>query len=218
MEEFIYQSLKKTFNEILDFPIEEKILLEASSKFKVYIDELIKWNRAYSLTSIEEPKEIVTKHFMDSLLFLCFTPKEDFSLADIGSGAGFPAVPIAIVRPALKITLIEPSWKKTAFLKNIRRKLDLKNVEIIQNRAEEVEEKFNIVVSRALWSANELIRRTSHLLEEGGYYILSKSRKLEEELRELKKNVKFEIREFNLIAPEASPESIKRAIIKICVS
>lgn len=218
MEEFIYQSLKKTFNEILDVPIEEKILQEASSKFKVYIDELIRWNRAYSLTSIEEPKEIVTKHFMDSLLFLCFTPVEDFNLADIGSGAGFPGLPIAIVRPALKIILIEPSWKKTAFLKNIRRRLNLKNVEIIQSRAEEVEEKFHIVVSRALWSANELIRRTSHLLEEGGYYILSKSRKLDEELRELKDSVKFEIREFNLKASEASSEPIKRAIIKICVS
>lgn len=217
MESFIFQNLRTTLNQTLGIAIDDRTLKEAAVKFKIYLEELMKWNRAYSLTSIDEPKAIVVKHFIDSVLYLTFVPEGSVSLADVGSGAGFPGIPIKIIKPELSITLIEPSWKKSAFLRNIKRKLCLSGLDIIQSPVEAVREKFNIIVSRALWSAAKLIDRTGNILEQGGFYILSKSRKLEQELKALDSGVSFEIREFVLEFPELTKEPIKRAIIKICL-
>ncbi|MDI1471243.1 rRNA small subunit 7-methylguanosine (m7G) methyltransferase GidB [Thermodesulfovibrio sp. N1] len=167
-------------------------------KFLIYLTELKKWNKTYNLTSIEDEKEIIVKHFLDSLLYLSFIPEKSLNIADIGSGAGFPGVPIAIVREDLKILLIEPSWKKCVFLKNIKRKLELPNIEVYQMKAEEVEKKFDIVVSRALWSMKEFIEKCKHLLKENGYFLISKSLKLQEELKELPQKYKVQIKEFDL--------------------
>lgn len=179
-------------------------------KFLLYLKELKKWNKAYNLTSIEDEKEIIVKHFIDSLFYLSFIPEESLKIADIGSGAGFPGVPIAIVRACLEVVLIEPSWKKCAFLKNIKRKLDLNNVKIIQAKAEEVDEKFDIVVSRALWSIKDFVEKCQHMLKEGGHFLISKSLKLEEEIKDLPQGYKIQIKEFTLPIWKA-----KRYIIKI---
>lgn len=188
----------------------------AIEKFLIYLKELKKWNKAYNLTSIEDEKEIVVKHFLDSLFYLWFIPEKPFSITDVGSGAGFPGVPIAIVREDLKIALIEPSWKKVAFLKNLKRKLELKNIEVYQSKAEEVREKFDIVISRALWSIKEFVQRCKHLLKDGGFFLISKSLKLQQEIDELPKEYEVEIKEFDLPVVDG-----KRYIVKInkrCVS
>lgn len=169
-----------------------------SDKFLIYLKELKKWNKTYNLTSIEDEKEIIVKHFLDSLLYLSFITEKSLNIADIGSGAGFPGMPIAIVREDLKISLIEPSWKKCVFLKNIKTKLELPNIEIYQAKAKEVEGKFDIVVSRALWSMKELIENCKHLLEENGFFLISKSLKLQEELKELPRQYRVQIKEFDL--------------------
>lgn len=169
-----------------------------SDKFLIYLTELKKWNKTYNLTSIEDEKEIIVKHFLDSILYLSFIPEKSLNIADIGSGAGFPGVPIAIIREDLKISLIEPSWKKCVFLKNIKRKLELSNIEVYQMKAEEVEKKFDIVISRALWSMKEFIEKCKHLLKENGYFLISKSLKLQEELKELPQEYKVQIKEFDL--------------------
>jgi glucose-inhibited division protein B len=169
-----------------------------SDKFLIYLKELKKWNKTYNLTSIEDEKEIIIKHFLDSLLYLSFITEKSLNIADIGSGAGFPGMPIAIVREDLKISLIEPSWKKCVFLKNIKTKLELPNIEIYQAKSKEVEGKFDIVVSRALWSMKELIENCKHLLKENGYFLISKSLKLQEELKDLPKEYKVKIKEFDL--------------------
>jgi 16S rRNA (guanine527-N7)-methyltransferase len=169
-----------------------------SDKFLIYLKELKKWNKTYNLTSIEDEKEIIVKHFLDSLLYLSFITEKSLNIADIGSGAGFPGMPIAIVREDLKISLIEPSWKKCVFLKNIKTKLELPNIEIYQAKSKEVEGKFDIVVSRALWSMKELIENCKHLLEENGFFLISKSLKLQEELKDLPKEYKVQIKEFDL--------------------
>jgi len=169
-----------------------------SDKFLIYLKELKKWNKTYNLTSIEDEKEIIVKHFLDSLLYLSFITEKSLNIADIGSGAGFPGMPIAIVREDLKISLIEPSWKKCVFLKNIKTKLELPNIEIYQAKSKEVEGKFDIVVSRALWSMKELIENCKHLLKENGYFLISKSLKLQEELKDLPKEYKVKIKEFDL--------------------
>lgn len=188
------------------------ILQNASTtdKFLLYLEELKKWNKTYNLTSIKDEKEIIVKHFIDSLLYLCFIPQSLLKIADVGTGAGFPGLPIAVVRSDLNITLIEPSWKKVAFLKNIKRKLGLSNVEITQRRAEEVNEKFDITVSRALWRIKDFVEKCMHLLNEEGYFIISKSSKVEEEIKQLPKSFKTEIKEFTLPFFNA-----KRYIIKI---
>ncbi|WP_353684256.1 16S rRNA (guanine(527)-N(7))-methyltransferase RsmG [Thermodesulfovibrio sp. 3907-1M] len=178
-------------------------------KFLLYTAELKKWNKAYNLTSIEDEREIVVKHFLDSLLYLYFIPEKPLSIADVGSGAGFPGVPIAIVRADLKIALIEPSWKKCAFLKNLKRKLELSNIEIYHAKAEEVNEKFDIVMSRALWSIKEFVQRCKHLVKSDGYFLISKSLKVEDEIKELPKD-RIQTKEFDLPWVDG-----KRYIIKI---
>ncbi|MCS7203802.1 MAG: 16S rRNA (guanine(527)-N(7))-methyltransferase RsmG [Thermodesulfovibrio sp.] len=193
---------------LFQFKIKEDIEI-VLDKFISYLQELKKWNKTYSLTSITDEQEIVVKHFIDSLLYLCFIPEEFVKVADVGSGAGFPGIPIGIVRANINLTLIEPSWKKVAFLKNVKRKLQLKNIDILQAKAEEVNEKFDIVVSRALWSIKDFIKNCKHLIEKGSL-IISKSIKIEEELKEIPKNVKIEIKEFILPIFNA-----KRFIIKL---
>lgn len=190
---------------------------EFISPFTVYLMELKRWNRAYNLTSIEDEKEIVIKHFVDSLLYISFVPEEILTVADVGSGAGFPGVPIAIVRPTVEITLIEPSWKKSAFLKNIKYKLKLTNVEILQARAQEVSKKFDIVVSRALWSIKDFIKNCSHLIKEGGFLLISKSVKIDEELKEVGSYAKIEIKDFVLPQPPDFLKELKRFIVKISI-
>lgn len=186
-----------------------------SNKFILYLSELKKWNKAYNLTSIEDEKEIVIKHFIDSLLYLTFIPEKPLTVADVGTGAGFPGVPIAIVMPSLTITLIEPSWKKCAFLKNIKRILKLENIEIVKSKAEEVQSEFDIVVSRALWSIRDFIQNCSHLIKKDGYLLISKSLKIQEELKDLPKTYKTEIKEFELPYINSSHKVGKRYIIKI---
>lgn len=181
----------------------------------IYLRELKKWNKAYNLTSIDDDREIVIKHFIDSLLYTCFIEEGDLNLADVGSGAGFPGIPIAIARPSLKITLIEPSWKKCAFLKNIKRKLDLRNVTILQGRAEDLDEKFNIIVSRALWRIRDFVKNCSHMVKKGGFFLISKAVKIEEEINEIPPNFKIEIKEFELPDAYDFAKKSKRFIIKI---
>lgn len=215
IEEFFKQCIKGELAENLILSANENKIEELVDKFTIYLMELKKWNRAYNLTSIDDEKEIVIKHFIDSLLYLYFIPEKPIKIADIGSGAGFPGVPIALVRPYLKITLIEPSWKKSAFLKNIKRRLQLENVEIIQAKVEDVREKFDIVISRALWSIKDFIQNCHHLLNEFGYFLVSKSMKLEEELKELSSQFKTELKEFSLPEQDPSHKASKRYIIKV---
>lgn len=117
LKEFLKQSLHyiATLSVLSQNNQEKCFNNEILEKFIIYLNELKKWNKTYNLTSIEDDVAIIIKHFLDSLLYLCFIPEKQLSIADVGSGAGFPGVPIAIVRPDLKITLIEPSWKKVRF-------------------------------------------------------------------------------------------------------
>lgn len=215
IKDFFKQSLSKEIVEELCLPINLNNIDEFIDPFIVFLRELKRWNKAYNLTAIEEEREIVIKHFIDSLLYVYFIKDKSLTIADVGSGAGFPGIPIAIVRPYLKIKLIEPSWKKCAFLKHIKRKLELKNIEIIEAKAEDISEKFDIVVSRALWSIKNFIKNCSHLLKEEGFFLISKSLKSEEELKDLPSKVKIEIKEFTLPQAFDSSKKLKRFIIKV---
>jgi 16S rRNA (guanine527-N7)-methyltransferase len=153
--------------------------------FMTYLSELKKWNRAYSLTSIRDDRGIVIKHFLDSLLYLKALPSEMGSLADIGAGAGFPGLPIKILRPELRLYLVEPVQKKAAFLRSTVRRLGLEGVEVLAQRVEDVSGfQVDACVTRALFAVAEFYETSRHIVLPGGVLVLSKGPKVEEELRE----------------------------------
>ena len=154
--------------------------------FLTYLAELKKWNRAYNLTALRSDRDIVVRHFLDSLLFVKVLPSHTGSLADIGSGAGLPGIPISIVRPDLKVLLVEPTEKKIAFLDHLRRRLCLSHTEVMRARVQEIRDRrFDALVTRALFSIREFIACGSRLLNPGGLLVLSKGPKLAEEVEGL---------------------------------
>lgn len=180
-------------------------------KFETYLHELKKWNRAYNLTALKTDEEIIIKHFLDSLLYLKVIPEGRWSVCDIGSGAGFPGIPMAVARPELAVALIEPSRKKTAFLRHMKNRLSLQNVEVIESRIEDVKDRqFEIAVTRALFSIADLIKKAGHVLKEGGFFVLNKGPKFEDEIKNISGDVKFEI--FPTALPGAS---LQRNLIKV---
>jgi 16S rRNA (guanine527-N7)-methyltransferase len=134
---------------------------------RTYIELLLRWNRKTSLTSVTDPREIMRFHFGESLLAVPSVPIRHGRLADVGSGAGFPAVPIRMVLEELSVILIESNQKKATFLAEVARELRLENVDVRRNRMKEVDlrcESVDFVTSRAIriddeflnWSRNSL--------------------------------------------------------------
>jgi 16S rRNA (guanine527-N7)-methyltransferase len=160
----------------------------------LYQSELKKWNKAYNLTAITDDREIVIKHFLDSLLYLKAIPGHAKTLCDVGTGAGFPGLPIALVRPDLSMALVEPSRKRCAFLRHMEKRLALANVEVIESNAEGVEAgSFDVVLTRATFSIADLLKKAGHLAKTGGFFLLSKGPKYEEELKALAADMHPEI-------------------------
>jgi len=142
--------------------------------FRLYREELITWNRIVSLVAVKSPLDIPIKHFIDSLTALPLLPREGRRLLDIGTGAGFPGLPLKIIRPDLDLHLLEASRKKVSFLKELTRKLGLPGVTIIHERVEEVmknsrlHESFDCLISRAAFKMPELLNMGLHFLRPGG--------------------------------------------------
>ena len=159
--------------------------------FMTFLSELKRWNRAYNLTGLKKDEDIVIKHFLDSLLYLKAMPAGEMKVADIGSGAGFPGIPIAIIRPEIEMYLIEPTKKKSAFLRHVVRQLGLKKTEVMEKRIEEIKvtrelsSPMDIGISRALFDVKEFVKKASHILKPGGTLILNKGPKVEAELKTL---------------------------------
>jgi 16S rRNA (guanine527-N7)-methyltransferase len=117
-------------------------------RLRRHYELLTRWNKVLSLTSVRTMDEAVERHYCESVFAACYLPNEPISIADIGSGAGFPGIPIAIVRERCTVVLIESHQRKAAFLKEATR--ELANVRVLAKRAEEVGEHFDWVVSRAV--------------------------------------------------------------------
>jgi len=157
---------------------------EQISKFERYLDLLLKWNEKFNLTAITDRSEIEEKHFFDSLELVKFFDIKNKNLLDVGSGAGFPGIPLAIAEPTLKVTLLEASGKKCNFLREVIKDLKLANVEVLQERAEECDkrEHFDIVTARAVKELNILLEISFHLVKVGGCFIAYKGPNANEEL------------------------------------
>ena len=162
--------------------------------FEIYLRELIEWNKKFNLTAITEPEEIRIKHFEDSLTLLQTIQLTNQLLIDIGAGAGFPGIPLKIACPGIKLTLVEATRKKAEFLRHIVSLLDLKDVEVLWGRAEELaknrRESFDIAVSRAVAKLDVLSKWCLPFVKPGGLFIAYKGDKVEAEVREAEKSIK----------------------------
>lgn len=162
-----------------------ELTFEQQELFRKYYEFLIQENKKYNLTAITDEEEVYYKHFYDSLtLIKTNLIKEGVSLCDIGSGAGFPGIPLKIIYPNLKLTIVESQTKKTEFLKKLVNFLELDNVEIINKRAEEYAHTkyFDVVTARAVADLSILNELCLPLVKKGGYFIAMKGN-YDEELK-----------------------------------
>jgi 16S rRNA (guanine527-N7)-methyltransferase len=137
--------------------------------FWFYLQELLDWNRTFSLTGIKNPDDIIIKNFIDSLTPLPYLDSSG-RLLDIGSGAGFPSIPLKIASPELEVQLVEASRKKVSFIKHLIRTLGLKEVSVLHSRFEEMEQPekpFHTIISRAFRRPAPLLQLVSPLMEPG---------------------------------------------------
>lgn len=155
----------------------------------IYLEELKKWNRAYNLTGLKTDKDIVIKHFLDSLLYLRAIPNESIHIVDVGTGAGLPGIPIKIMKPGIELSLIESSRKKASFLRHILRTLNLKGVTIREQRieglGEEFAKTFDVALSRATYSITEFFELLCPYIKDDGILVLNKGPMIWKELREI---------------------------------
>ena len=138
-------------------------------KLQTHFDLLLKWNAKISLTAIRDPQAIIRRHFGESLFTgdqLCLKPHT--RLADLGSGAGFPGLPIAVLRPDITVTLIESQQKKVAFLREVLRSAHIGNASVYAGRAEESKGKSQIVTMRAVEKFESILPIAASLLETPG--------------------------------------------------
>ncbi|MBU1026272.1 MAG: 16S rRNA (guanine(527)-N(7))-methyltransferase RsmG [Candidatus Margulisbacteria bacterium] len=166
--------------------------------FNIYLKELLEWNKKFNLTAITDPEEVKVKHFEDSLSILRAIQLTHESVVDIGSGAGFPGIPLKINCPGIKLTLIEAKEKKVNFLKHIVSLLELNNTEILWGRSEELlkqkqkklREHFDVALARAIAELPILVEYALPFVKIGGIFIAMKSKGVEAEVKTAEKAIK----------------------------
>ena len=193
------------------------------SAFNKYYELLYEWNKKINLTAITEPKDVAIKHMVDSLS--CFKAdlfKENISLIDVGTGAGFPGLPLKIFYPSLKLTLLDSLNKRVKFLQLVVDELGLKDVEVIHARSEEAarnkkyREKFDLATARAVAKLPIICEYCLPFVKDGGTFIALKGRQYEEEATQAQKAIKVLGGEIADIMPVKLPEiDDKRAVIYI---
>ena len=165
------------------FAAQTNVSRETLERFDEYAARLIKWNRAINLVAKPTLDHIWTRHFLDSAQVLDYAPDTVKTWIDLGSGAGFPGLVVAALRPDISVTLVESDRRKSVFLSEAARALDL-SVTVLSERAEDVEQKADIVSARALASLTDLFSLSAPLLNENGRAIFLKGENVENELTE----------------------------------
>ncbi len=191
---------------------------EAVESFDLFLKELMKWNQKINLTAIRKEKDVITKHLLDSLSVHPYLPKA-CSLLDLGSGAGFPGIPLKIVDPAIEVTLIDSVQKKVDFERHVIRSLGLKGIEAIHGRAEEKEilkqreGRFDRVVSRAFADLRTFLRLSQPFLKKGGIALAMKGVPEAEEIQGLNEGGEIGYRLRETAAFDLPFTSLKRTIL-----
>lgn len=179
----------------LNIELTDKML----KQFITYKDKILEWNKNINLTAIIDEKDIILKHFIDSISILKVINlnNKNISLIDIGTGAGFPGIPVKIVNPSLKLTLVDSLNKRIKFLNHIIDSLELENVVAIHSRAEDLgkdslfRENFDIATSRAVANMKVLCEYNLPFVKVGGKFIALKGPNINDELLEAKENIKL---------------------------
>ena len=167
--------------------IDIKFTEEQLNQFYEYMNLLLEWNEKINLTAITDPNEVILKHFIDSLTINKYI-KENSTLADVGTGAGFPGIPLKILRPDLKITLVDSLNKRINFLNEVINKLNLVNIETVHSRIEDFgkdkkyRESFDFVTARAVANLAVLSEYLLPIAKVGGQCVCMKGSSVEEEL------------------------------------
>jgi len=192
---------------------DENILIDGAQKiginlnkeqikiFSQYLELLIQWNQKINLTSLKTSQEIIIKHFLDSIscikVFDKYIDIEGISIIDVGTGAGFPGIPIKIVCPSISLSLLEARKKKTIFLEKIVEEMNFQRVEILNGRAEafgkcpDYREKYDIALSRAVALLSTLSEYCLPLIRVGGLFVAQKGRSYKEEIDKALKTVQL---------------------------
>lgn len=165
---------------------------EQVSQFESYYELLVETNKVMNLTAITEKYEVIVKHFADSLELIRSVPdirEKEYSLIDVGTGAGFPGIPLKIAFPKLRVLLLDSLNKRVNFLNNVIEELGLKDIEAVHMRAEEgaanpsYREHFDICVSRAVANLSTLSEYCLPYVKQGGFFIPYKSGEVEDEVK-----------------------------------
>jgi 16S rRNA (guanine527-N7)-methyltransferase len=191
---------------------------KAIESFEVYLKELLKWNQKINLTAIRSEKGIVLKHFLDSLSVSPYIPKT-CSLLDIGSGAGFPGIPLKITQPNLEITLIDSVRKKVDFQRHIIRMIGLKGIEAVHGRVQDkgilqsLGGRFDITLSRAFSDLRTLLILGFPFLKKGGQVIAMKGEVDNKEIRLLTETERARYRLQKTVSLTLPFSSFKRTLL-----
>ena len=214
----------KQFSSIMQqygYKIQVQFTEEQLQKFYEYMNLLIEWNKKINLTAIIEPEDIVLKHFIDSLTILPFIDKNK-KIIDIGTGAGFPGIPVSIMRNDVDMTLLDSLNKRINFLNEVIKILNLKNVNTIHSRIEDLAKNkkyrgtYDIATSRAVANLSTLSEYMIPMIKTRGISICMKGSDIEEEINKSKKAVDILGGKFKKIEKFTLPNSDqKRTIILI---
>jgi 16S rRNA (guanine527-N7)-methyltransferase len=191
-------------------------------QFLTYLRELQRWNRTLSLTSITDDAGIIRKHFLGSLDFLhAFTPVPDLPVLDVGSGAGFPGIPLQLWHPELAVDLVESSHRKQAFLQHVCRTLGLADVRCLIMRVEELakdqqmQARYGVIVSRGVGGLRRWLPAALALLQRDGRLVLEKGADALAEIEALAPTIMAQGGELTAFIPLAGESATPRTLVVI---
>lgn len=176
----------------------------AEARLLEYLQLLEKWNRAYNLTAVRDPDQMIGRHLLDSLVVLPYL--HGARVLDVGTGAGLPGIPLALARPALRFTLLDSNAKKTRFVTQAVHALGLGAVSVVHARAETFQppERFDTVIARAFASIPDMLAATRHLCAPGGRWLAMKGVFPQEELAGIPAGVHAEVKPLRVPGLEAA--------------
>ncbi len=198
--------LMKAFDD-LNISYNEEML----QKFERYMEQILWWNEKVNLTAIKDEQEFVIKHFVDSIMCAELISRENINtIIDVGTGAGFPGIPLAIIFPQKQFTLMDSTNKKINIIRDISKEMGLENVSFVHGRAEELgsdpqyREKFDVCVSRAVAGMAVLCEYCLPFVKTGGYFAAYKGKDIDQELADAEKAILILGGVVELIQPFAS--------------
>ena len=196
-----------------------KLSEEQIEAFYKYMNTLVEWNEKINLTAITEPNEVIKKHFIDCLSILKYIPKQG-KVIDVGTGAGFPGIPLKIAESSLNITLLDSLNKRVNFLNEVINTINLENIKAVHSRAEEYavgenRESYDVAVSRAVAELPTLLEYLMPYVKVGGICICMKGPKATEELEKSRKAIEVLGGRFEKIENINIDENMERNIVII---